>query len=480
MRQEVSMPNWFIQHAAVVFFIAMILCWSIFGYIPAMDLITASIISVVMFFYGSNTLSKSTLLSKEKSFLRNVYVAGLVARLAWVLYCVLVFNPEYFGNTIGDEADTRWYMDYAHDVVRWLSGESKYSFTEIMHFDGAAIDDTGYPLWLAIGYLLWGDISDGVIPMIIKAIVSAYCAISIYRVAKRHFGIGSARMAAIFVAFNPNLIYWCGTMMKEAEMVFLCCIFIDETDKALSSNKYNFKALLPGLFAGLSLFFFRAALGVSSFIAVFAHIVMASNRVMGYGKKIIAGILVTIILLIGVGDSLREKTEKMFEMAQTTETQDENMKWRAEREGGNKFAEYAGAAVFAPLIFTIPFPTFNAAYEAQLRQIQLSGGNYIKNILSFFVIYVMIVFLLTGEWRKHVFIIAYTVGYLGVLVLSTFAQSGRFHIPVWPMLMLFAAYGIQMAKTNPRMRRWFTMVLIAEVVACVAWNWFKLAGRGMT
>jgi hypothetical protein len=156
-----------------------------------------------------------------------------------------------------------------------------------------------------------------------------------------------------------------------------------------------------------------------------------------------------------------------------------NMEWRAERQGGNSFAKYAGAAVFAPLIFTIPFPTFNQAEESQLLQVQLSGGSYIKNILSFFVIVVMIMLLISGEWRKHLFILAYTVGYHMILVMSSFAHSGRFHMPVIPMLMLFAAYGIQIAKTNAKVRKWLPMVLVLEVAVCLVWNWFKLKGRGL-
>lgn len=77
------------------------------------------------------------------------------------------------------------------------------------------------------------------------------------------------------------------------------------------------------------------------------------------------------------------------------------------------------------------------------------------------------------------YILAYTLGYLMCLVLSDFAQSGRFHMPIWPMLMLFAAYGIQVAKANPKIKRWFPMVLVLEVLACLAWNWFKMAGRGL-
>jgi hypothetical protein len=46
------------------------------------------------------------------------------------------------------------------------------------------------------------------------------------------------------------------------------------------------------------------------------------------------------------------------------------MEWRSTRVGGNSFAKYATAGVFAPLIFTIPFPTFNQANAAQLLQVQ--------------------------------------------------------------------------------------------------------------
>jgi F0F1-type ATP synthase assembly protein I len=205
---------------------------------------------------------------------------------------------------------------------------------------------------------------------------------------------------------------------------------------------------------------------------------MASQRVMSMGKKILAGVLVASVLAVSMGDRIRMQSKELVESAQSN-SQDNNMEWRGKREGGNSFAKYAGAAVFAPLIFTIPFPTFNQANESQLLQVQLSGGSYIKNIFSFFVIMVMFMMLISGEWRRHVFILAYTVGYLMVLVMSNFAQSGRFHMPVWPMMMLFAAYGIQIAKTNGKMKRWFTLVLVAEVFICIAWNWFKLKGRGM-
>lgn len=474
-----TIPNWIVGKSIVFFFVSMIACWMVFGHVPGMDLWLVASISVVSFYYGGKTMSRKWAGTKEKRFLRNVFVAGFVIRLLWVLYIYSVFNPAHYGASYGDGADVTWYMPFGMDLAKWIGGDSSMTLSQIFDHNGSAIDDVGYPMWLGVGYVIWGEWSDVFMPMLIKCIVGAYCAISCYRVAKRHFGEGTARMAAIFICVNPNMIYWCGTMMKEAEMVFIVCLAVDNFDRVLSSGRrYTFKALLPGILSGLALMFFRTALGLVFFLAVFAHIVMASNRVMSMGKKVLAGVLVGAVLMVSMGDRIREQSRGLIEAAQS-DAQKTNMEWRSTSKGGNSFAKYAGSVVFAPLIFTIPFPTFNQANENQLLQVQLSGGSYIKNIFSFFVIIVMVMMLISGEWRRHVFLLAYTLGYLVVLVMSAFAQSGRFHMPIWPMLMLFAAYGIQIAKTNLKVKKWFPIVLMLEVVVCLAWNWYKLKGRGM-
>ena len=479
LKGALTIPNWVSGKSMVFFFVTILVCWGAFGHVPEFELWIVACLSVVLFFYGGQAMSKSWERKKEKVFLRNVFIAGLLIRILWVLYCYFFFNMDHYGYIHGDDADTGWYMDYAKDIAEWFKGNVRLSFSDVMRRNAGGFDDTGYPVWLAIGYLIWGEWSDIVIPMLVKCIIISYSVVLVYHVAKRHFGEGTARITAIFVCLNPNMIYWCGTMFKEAEMVFLTCLAIDNFDRVLTSGKrYTFRTLLPGFLAAVALFFFRSALGIVIFLAVFAHIVMASNRVMSFGKKIIAGVLVVATLIIAMGDRIRTQTEYLLETAQS-DAQKTNMEWRAERDGGNSFAKYAGAAVFAPLIFTIPFPTFNQAESSQLLQVQLSGGSYIKNILSFFVIIVMLMMLVSGEWRRHVFILAYTVGYHVILVMSEFAQSGRFHMPVWPMILLFSAYGIQIAKTNAKMRKWFPIVLVIEVIACLGWNWFKLKGRGM-
>ena len=478
-RGELTVPRWLVGRPILFFFIAFIACTYAFGYPMPFEFAVLASLWTLSFFLGAHLATRQWQRLRERTFLRNAFWLAFTARMVWVLYSYFFFNPEHYGNHFGDTADTAWYINFGQGIAQWVIDGMPISFNQLRLQYISAVDDVGYPIWLGIEYLITLDISDVFIPFLVKSLIGAYCAVCIYHVAKRHFDEGTARLAAIFVALNPNLIYWCASMMKETEMVFLCCLFIDKTDFTLStSNKLGFKELLPGIMIGLSLFFIRTALGIVAFLAIFGHIVFVSHRVMSNGKKILAGVLVGITLLVGMGERLETQSKELLENVQGGK-QKVNMEWRAEREGGNSFAKYAGAAVFAPLIFTIPFPTFNQAEVGQIVQQLTSGGSYIRNILSFFVILVMLLLLASGEWRKHVFIIAYTVGYLAVLVFSGYAQSGRFHMPIWPMIMLFAAFGVQIAKGNVHLRRGFNIVLILEVLICLAWNWFKLRGRGM-
>ena len=475
----VTMPKWIVSSSIAFFFISMIVCWIFFGRVPNWDLVFVASLLVVVFFSIGNSMSNRLRNVSEKRFLKNIFYVGFTIRIIWVLYLYFIFNPNYYGSTFGDGSDVEWYIPFGQAIADWITNDTYSTLPQIIDSYMSAIDDVGYPMILAIEYVLTGKESDVFVPLLMKSIMCAYCAIFIYRVAKRHFGVGTARIAALFVCLNPNMIYWCGTMMKEAEMVFFCCMAVDKLDQGLSSgNKLTLRALWPGILAGVVLFFMRTALGIALFIAVLLHIVLASNKIISITKKILVAAIVCATIFVGFGDRIIQQSKGYLDLVQS-DIQKVNMEWRSNREGGNSLAKYASATVFAPLIFTIPFPTLNVANEGQLTQMQLAGGSYIKNILSFFVIMVLLLLLLSGEWRKHVFILAYLCGYLVVLVFSGFAQSGRFHMPIWPMLMLFAAYGVQIAKGNVHLRRGFNMVLMAEVLVCLIWNWFKLKGRGM-
>jgi hypothetical protein len=109
----------------------------------------------------------------------------------------------------------------------------------------------------------------------------------------------------------------------------------------------------------------------------------------------------------------------------------------------------------------------------------IHGGNFVKNILSFFTIASMFILLFSGDWRKYVLPLALLCGYLIVLVFSSFAQSERFHLPILPFSLMFAAYGISKMNEVWWIKKYYPYWCALMFIAVVAWNWFKLAGRGM-
>ena len=159
-KDELTIPNWLVGKSVVFFFIAMLACWLAWGYIPPSDLIAVSAISVLIFFYGGLAMSKGWSRTKEKAFVKNVFITGLSVRLLWLLYVCFFKNIEHYGYAYGDNADTGWYMPFAKDIAQWIVGDSAYSLSQIIDNNCSAIDDTGYPMWLAIAYVIWGEWSD--------------------------------------------------------------------------------------------------------------------------------------------------------------------------------------------------------------------------------------------------------------------------------------------------------------------------------
>lgn len=456
----------------LLFFFVLILTnivWS--QYALSISYILVSSISVFLFFYGTNFLTKKWANFSLPYFTKRLFQVSLLFRLIWCIF-IYFFNIDYYGTPVGSSEDTAWYMDMAYLFVKSISNLDIYFFTSWA--DG--VDDIGYPIFLGLQYLITFNVSDVVIPFIFKSILGAYSCVLIYKVARRHFGENVARIAGIMCMSYPHMIYWCGSMMKEAEMVFLCCWFVEQIDAVFMSKQLNWKSLLKGTLLALSLYLFRSALGIVALGVIFIALLLSDSRFISGTRKIVISLCVSIMLLLTIGGQIKTQFDSMYDKV-TSDAQAENMEWRSTRKGGNEFAKYAGAAVFAPLIVTIPFPTMVEANPDQIYQMQMAGGNFIKNVTSFFVIFVLFSLVVNKEWRKHAFILLFLLGYLAVLVVSGYAQSGRFHIPIMPLEMLFAAYGITILPKNKR--HWFNYALIFEFVVCIAWNWFKLKGRGM-
>ncbi len=431
------------------------------------------------FFYFANHCTKQWARISPMTFAKRLFGTALGIRIVYVLFSYWFYIAMTGAPFEFDAADVGFYNElgrYGADLLREGNWNLFPAFTA---YSGADYSDLGYPFYLSFVYFLTDD--SILITRLLKAVWSAWTALLIYKLAARNFGESTGRIAGILCMLMPNLIYYCGLHLKETEMVFLAVLFAERADYILRRGKLTFGPtaalmLIPG-----ALFTIRTALAAVLVLAFLCALLLSSDRVVGWGRRILLiGVAFTIVGIVmlnntGIGNSVRA-------MWQTRGSEQKgNMEWRATRvdEGGHtqKFAKYAGAAVFAPMIFTIPFPTMTET-PGQENLKMIHGGNFVKNITSFFTILALFILLLTGDWRKHVLPIAVICGYLVVLAFSSFAQSERFHLPSVPFAMMFAAYGISYMR-NPKYKRWFRIWCVLMFVAAVAWNWFKLAGRGM-
>ena len=427
------------------------------------------LVEVIGFFYFANQFTRQWGQFSTKKFVKQLFKTALIIRLVWMIfsyffYTYMTGQPFEFdaGDALGYHDEAMW----VHQLIN--EGNLQAFFT---YLDGR-FSDMGYTFYLGWQYWITGD--SIFIERLLKVLYGAYTCVLVYKLTVRNFGEETGRMAAIFCMLMPNLILYTGLHTKEVEMVLLTVAFMERSDWMFRNKQFNFAEIAPPIVLAGSLFFFRTVLGATAIFALFTTLLFTSTKVLGMGKRVI--LIVWVLLTVGyfVGSRLSTEVEQVWKAREANQAA--SMEWRSTRDNGNKFAKYATGAVFAPIIFIIPFPTIIET-PGQENQKIINGGNFVKNILAFFVIFAMIWIFKEGKWREYITMGAFTIGYLMIIAMSSFAQSERFHQPALPFLLVFAAFGI--SKVTTTQKKYFTWYMAFIFIAIVAWSWFKLAGRGM-
>ena len=471
-------PNMVSKYAMMAYLMAALGCMAFFSsHIMTWYWWLFGLIEVCGFFYFANQLSKDWIKVGLLTFAKNIFWTAFALRALWVVISFVLYN-DWTGMpfTIG-AADELFYDDVAHHAARLMREGNWHIYSNIVRYaPKTGFSDMGYPIYLSIIYWIFGD--SIFVARIIKAALGAWTALLVYKLAVRNFGETTGRMVGIMCALMPTLIYYCSLQLKEVEMVFLTTLFIERADHLLRKGKLPVFQTAALMLIPLALFTIRTALAATLVMAFFCALLFSSDRVVKTGQRImliaaaVAFALVMFLTNTSIGDDVMDM------LARGGSQQQQNMEWRTIRDNGNSFAKYAGAAVFAPMIFTIPFPTMTDIPHQENHKM-IHGGNFVKNITSYFTIFALLILLLTGDWRKHVLPVAVLVGYLVILVFSNFAHSERFHQPILPLSLMFAAYGISLMLQVRLIKKYYPYWCLLILFAAIAWNWFKLAGRGM-
>lgn len=463
-------PKYFSSNAIRLYFILMVavsvlfihkvlpLVWIIFG-----------IVSVMTFFYYSSKYTLEWQTFTDAYFLKKLFQFSLIVRVVWVIFTFFFYQimyDSYFdhaaADAIGYHNEARW----LHQLIREGNIEGYFDYIH------GRYSDMGYPFFLGLQYTLTGD--SILIARLIKALLGAITVVLVYQLARRNFGEECGRIAGIFLMILPTSIFYTGLHLKEVEMVFLTMLFLERADYVIRNKSIRFFNLLLILVLLISLFLFRTVLGTAAVFALSTALLLTAKRQTKTANRWFVGIWVVIAIVFFMGSNMATEVEQIWEQRALNQVQ--ALDWQAERETGNRFARYASAAVFAPAILVIPFPTM-VHIEHQHNQMMMHGGFFIKNFLAFFVMLALYKLLINKKIRENLLIITFTLSYLMIIAFSAFANSERFHQPALPLQMILAAYGITQINSNEK--RFFQWYVVLLSVSVIVWNWFKLAGRGL-
>ncbi|MGK0376604.1 MAG: hypothetical protein ACJA1Z_000402 [Patiriisocius sp.] len=457
------------QRIIGIYFISLILIGVAF---PDMFLkwywVVIGIFCVTTFFHLSSKYSYSWQRFSPVVFKRKLFRTALAIRIFFVFFSYWFFTemtgqPFEFaaGDSIGYHEEGSWIVD----LVKYNMLDYYFAYID----KKGGVSDLGYPGFLGIQYLITN--KSIIIARIIKAILSSYTCVLVYKLASRNFGEATGRVSSIFVMLMPSLVMYCGLHLKETEMIFLIMAFVERADNLLRSKVSTFKNIFVVLCLIGLLFMFRTVLGIGALFSLVSTILLSKN-LKQKSKKYAMVFWVILTVVSFSGSRLVGEVEKLWDDKATN--QSIRLEDRAKK--GNVYATYAGAFVFAPMIFTLPFPTMIETQGQETFRL-LHGGVFVKNIISFFTILALFLLVKKKLWRNHLLIITFLAFYLAVLAVSAFAHSERFHLPAVPLELILAGYGI--THMQAKHRNWFNYWTVLILVAVVAWSWFKLKGRGV-
>ena len=458
-----------ISNKGVALYLASLILVSVLfiRYIIPWYFMVIGLAEIALFFLLTNVYSKEwQRLSSPKLFEKKVFWAALLIRMVWVVFSYFFYVQQTGQPFEYGAADSLGY----HETAQWLAGMSWHDEMDYLFYRRSGYSDSGYPFYLTLLYRIIGP--NIFLVRVIKAVISAFMCVLLYRLTARNLGDKVGRMASVFCVFMPNLYVYCGLHLKETEMLFLTIAFLERADYALRSPKMKFWDVIVPILLCISLFFFRTALGAVAALSFFTALLFSSSRVSSKSRRWRVALWAVVAVVVMGGSAIVNEVETLIQNRDTNQA----MRRYEQTSRGNLWAKYATGTVMAPMVFVLPFTTM--VDTGQYNQLVVHGGNFVRNFMGVFVLIGLFSAIFTKKnWRDLSLIGSFTIGYLFVISLSGFANSERFLLPGLPGLLIMAAYGI--SELNPRNFKWVKIWYIVVVMMQLGWAYFKLGSRGM-
>lgn len=407
--------------------------------------------------------------NEERLFLRKVFWVALGIRVVYVgammfyYYYQTGMSMEYGAS---DSLNYHFTATHLSDLAR--AGRFRELFG-MLNGSTMGFSDQGYILYLTTLYTCFGKNILG--PRLLKALMSAYLCVAIYKLASRSIDKKTGRLAAVMAVFLPQFIHYTGTYMKETELVFLAVMALERMDYLIRSKRYTFwNIVFPILLTALT-FGFRTIVGMLLMASFVLFVLFAEPELIARKAKWIALIaiaaVVVIFLLTPIGWEMLIILRLNF--GESTALVE---KYQAL---GLNYAEYASYKTMAPGAFVLPLT--NLVEVANANQKMMTGTYFVKNYLAFFAMWSIVVAIRDRRWHGFSLIGSFTIMYVLLIAFSFAFNSERYHLPAMPGFLIMAAFAmIRFKRKDFAFYYGYNIVLL---IAIVAWNYLKLAARGL-
>ena len=405
----------------------------------------------------------------RRLFLKKVFWTALVLHAVYVVAMVFYYHYRTGLSLEYGAADSiSYHLTASHFADDVRQGHIGTVFRKL-NANTMGFSDQGYLLYLTSLYTLFGKNVLG--PRLLKALMSAWMCICVYRLAERNLDEKTARLAAVMTVFLPHFYHYNGTYLKETELLFLATLAMERFDHLIHSKRYTFWNLFWPIVLTAMTFGFRTIVGMTLLGSYLVAILFADAALIPKKAKAIglAAVLVTSIVFLA--------TPIGREMALTFRINFKEsgfLTWKY-RQLGLRYAEYAHYKYMAPGAFTLPLT--NLVEVANDNQKLMNGTYYVKNYLAFFAMWCMVVALREKKVRNFRLIGTYTLAYVLLIAFSFAANSERYHLPALPGIVLMAAFAMTRFRKSGFV--WYYVYCGLLLVAIVGWNYLKLSARGL-
>lgn len=413
----------------------------------------------------------------EKLFVRKIFFLSLRVRLFSSLFLYILFYYITGTELDVEPLDSLGFHEAGVEVAN-LFRNNDFSFMELIVLS-AGFDYIGYTSFLGIVYFFTND--SVIVVRIIQIFIGSYSVLQIYYIGRmvwnEHIGKNSAIIA---MAFQP-LIMYDSMHLRETFMVLTFLLFIRYTFVTINYG-ITLKRIIILLSVLIALTILRTALFVVALLSLITYLLLYSKAKI-YRKAIISLFIVfAFYLLVNNVSQFTLVEQKMLGYAgMETEVKGGGRSLEQFSDNNQTYASILSVPLLAIQSLSTPYPSMvktNIALYNQTLQWYYIGGLMIYGYLIFFGYLGVYKFYKDRVKRKKNSLILISLAYnILALVTSAYIFSIRFNIIKMAIAILFIGYGL--SYYNKKMKPAFIIYCIFISVIIIAWNYVKLAGRGL-